>query len=121
MTTVSVDSSDTTAFQRTMILITVVLATTLYGMTIMVVSVLLPQMQGSLSATQDQISWVMTFNIVATAVVTPMTGWLAEKFGRRRLMLYGSGGFVVATVGCGVAGSPSLTTGAGRPGLVARA
>jgi DHA2 family multidrug resistance protein len=105
MTTVSVADTETTAFHRAMILTTVVLATTLYGMTIMVVSVLLPQMQGSLSATQDQIAWVMTFNILATAVVTPMTGWLAAKFGRRRLMLFGVSGFVLATIGCGLAGS----------------
>ena len=81
------------------------MATTLYSMTIMIVSVLLPQMQGSLSASQDQIAWVMTFNIVATAVVTPMTGWLAARFGRRNLMLCGVFGFTLATIGCGAAGS----------------
>ena len=48
-------------------------------MTILIVSVVLPQMQGSLSATPDQITWVMTFNILATAVVTPMSGWLAGR------------------------------------------
>ena len=105
MTSVSIAATETTPFQRSMILTSVVLATTLYGMTIMVVSVLLPQMQGSLSATQDQIAWVMTFNIVATAVVTPMTGWLAAKFGRRNVMLYGVLGFTLATIGCGVSGS----------------
>ena len=47
-------------------------------------SALLPQLQGALSATQDEISWVMTFNIVATAVATPATGWLADRFGQRR-------------------------------------
>ena len=105
MSSVSVRTGEPTAFQRAMILIAVVLATTLYAMTIMIVSVLLPQMQGSLSATQDQITWVMPFNIVATAVVPPMTGWLAARFGRRNLMLYGVLGFTLATIGCGAAGS----------------
>ncbi len=105
MSTLSLTETEPTAFHRAMILVTVTLATTLYGMTVLVVSVLLPQMQGSLSATQDQISWVMTFNIVATAVVTPTTGWLAAKFGRRNLMLYCVAGFTLATVGCGIGGS----------------
>ena len=105
MSSVSVRAGEPTAFQRTAILFAVVLSTTLYSMTIIIVSVLLPQMQGSLSASQDQIAWVMTFNIVATAVVTPMTGWLAARFGRRNLMLYGVLGFTLATIGCGAAGS----------------
>lgn len=93
------------ASQRWAILISVVLAVTLYGMTILIVTVLLPQMQGSLSATRDQIAWVMTFNILATAVVTPMTGWLAARFGRRNVMLGGVGGFAVSTIACGLADS----------------
>ena len=44
-------------------------------------STILPQMQGAMSATQDEIAWVMTFNILATAVVTPMTGWLVARSG----------------------------------------
>jgi MFS family permease len=62
--------------RRYLILAALVLATTLYATTILVVSVILPDMQGALSAAPDQIAWVMTFNIVATAVATPMTGWL---------------------------------------------
>ena len=65
-----------TVFRRWMIMLAITSSTTLYAMTILIVSVVLPQMQGSLSATPDQISWVMTFNILATAVVTPMSGWL---------------------------------------------
>ena len=94
--------------QRWAILFTLTLSVTLYGLTVLVVTVLLPQMQGALSATQDQIAWVMTFNILATAVVTPMTGWLAARFGRKRVMLGGTLGFTLATVGCG--GADSLTT-----------
>lgn len=97
--------AETTAFQRWIILATVVLATTLYSLAILVVSVLLPQMQGSLSVTQDEIAWVITFNILATAVVTPMTGWLTARFGRRNVMLWGTAGFTAATLGCGLSNS----------------
>ena len=54
---------------------------------VLISSALLPQLQGALSATQDEVSWVMTFNIVATAVATPATGWLADRFGQRQIMI----------------------------------
>ncbi len=97
--------SGLSTLRRALILAAVTLATTLYGTTVLVVSTVLPQMQGSLSATQDQISWAMTFNIVATAIVTPMTGWLTGRFGRRAVMLWGMAVFGVATLGCGFAAS----------------
>ena len=83
---------------------TVTTATALYAMTITIANVALPQIQGALSATQDQIAWIVTFNIVATAVGTPMTGWLTARFGQRRVMLYAVLGFSVATLMCGLAG-----------------
>ena len=52
-----------------------------------IANVALPQMQGDLSASIDQIAWVLTFNIVATAIATPPTGWLAARLGRKRLLL----------------------------------
>ncbi len=88
-----------------MILATVSVATALYAMTITIANVVLPQMQGTLSVTQDQISWTVTFNILATAVATPITGWLIGRFGRRRLMLYAVLGFTVASILCGAANS----------------
>lgn len=93
------------AFQRAMILATATLATMLVSMTLMIVSVIMPQLQGSLSATQDQVAWVITFNIIAIAVVTPMTGWLANRFGRRNVMIYSTIGFVAFTILCGTANS----------------
>ncbi len=93
------------AIHKWMLLVSVTLATTIYSMTVLIVSVVLPQMQGTLSATPDQISWVMTFNILATAVVTPITGWLTSRFGWRNVMLNGVLGFIVATVLCGQADS----------------
>ncbi len=89
-------------FHRTAILVTVTMSVALYAMTITIANVSLPQMQGALSATVDQIALVVTFNIVATAVATPMTGWLAARFGRRRTMLVAMGGFTVATLFCGL-------------------
>ena len=94
-----------TALQRALILLTLTFITMLYAMTVTIANVSLPQMQGSLSATQDQIAWVVTFNIVATAVATPTTGWLAARLGRRRLMIYAVVGFGIASVLCGLAGS----------------
>ncbi|HIN17107.1 MAG TPA: MFS transporter, partial [Gammaproteobacteria bacterium] len=74
-------------------------------MTVTVANVALPQMQGTFSATQDQVSWVITMNIVATAVVTPMAGWLVARFGERRLILFSVLGFALSSLACGVAQS----------------
>jgi len=97
--------ADTTFLQRAMVLATATLTTMLVGMMLLVTSVIMPQLQGSLSATQDQVAWVITFNIIAIAVVTPMTGWFANRFGRRRVMVWSTIGFVVATILCGTANS----------------
>ncbi|NDG05179.1 MAG: MFS transporter, partial [Alphaproteobacteria bacterium] len=72
--------------ERALILATCTLVTVLYAMTVTIANVSLPAMQGALSATPDQIAWVVTSNLVATAVATPMAGWLVARFGRRRLM-----------------------------------
>lgn len=105
MTAVAQSAEEIPPLRRWAILFAITLATTQYAMAILVVSVILPQMQGSLSATQDQIAWVMIFNILATAVMTPMTGWLAASFGRRRVMLVSMSGFALATVACGMSTS----------------
>ena len=100
--TASTATETMTPLRRAAILVTVVLATTLYGTTLLVVSTILPQMQGSFSATADEIAWAMTFNILATAIVTPMTGWLATRFGVRTTMVGSVAGFTVATLMCGI-------------------
>ena len=86
-----------------MILTTVTTVTATVAMTVTIANVSLPQIQGSLSATQDQIAWIVTFNIVATAVCTPLTGWLASRFGQRRVLLVGLFFFTVSTALCGIA------------------
>src|SRR6195952_1929759 len=94
-----------TATQRYLTLATVVLGSSLYGTALLTTSTVLPQMQGALSATQDEIAWAMTFNILATAVVTPMTGWLVSRFGAKHVMVWSVGCFTLATLLCGMAQS----------------
>ena len=65
----------------------VMLATLMQALDTTIANVALPDMQGSLSATQDQASWVLTSYIVAAAILTPVTGWLAARLGRRRLLI----------------------------------
>ena len=106
----SVDLAEETAAgmtpaQRYLTLTTVVLGSSLYGTALLTTSTILPQMQGALSATQDEIAWVMTFNILATAVVTPMTGWLVSRFGTKRVMIWSIACFTAATLLCGMAQS----------------
>lgn len=88
-----------------LILLTVQFTTLLFGVTITSVAVILPQMKGALSATQDQIAWIITFNLVATAVATPLTGWLSSKLGWRILMVSSIVGFTTASVLCGTVDS----------------
>src|SRR6187399_2672286 len=87
----------TTPTRRIMIMLSIILGSTLYSTTLLIASTLLPQMQGAMSATQDEVAWAMTFNILATAVVTPMTGWLVARFGRRGVMVGSMALFSVAT------------------------
>ncbi len=89
--------------ERYFVLGTVTLATMMFAMAVTNSYVVLPQMQGSLSATQDQIAWSVTFNLVAMAVMTPTSGWLANRFGRRAVMLCCVTGFSVSTLLCGTA------------------
>jgi DHA2 family multidrug resistance protein len=87
--------------RRYLILATVVLGCSLYSTALLTTSTILPQMQGAMSATQDEIAWAMTFNILATAVVTPMTGWLVARFGSKNVMVWGIFSFSLATLLCG--------------------
>src|SRR5260221_14511491 len=90
---------------RVMITGCVMLATIMQAVDTTIANVAIPYMQGSVSASQDQINWVLTSYIVAAAIMTPPTGWLADRFGRKRLFLSSVVGFVVASVLCGIASS----------------
>jgi DHA2 family multidrug resistance protein len=93
------------ALERALVLATCTAVTFLYAMTVTIANVSLPQMQGALSVTPDQIAWVVTSNIVATAVMTPLAGWLTSRFGRRQLCNWCVLGFGAASLGCGLADS----------------
>ena len=99
------DTSRSAEVRRWLILATCTGVCFLYAMTISIANVSLPQMQGAFSATQDQVAWVVTMNIVATAVITPMTGWLVVRFGERQLILWCLVMFGLASLGCGLANS----------------
>lgn len=71
-----------------------------------IVNVALPNMQGSFSASSDQISWVLTSYLIATAIMMPLTGFLTDILGRKRYLLMSIGGFVISSMLCGM--SPNL-------------
>src|SRR5580704_18402726 len=83
----------------------VILASFLQSIDTTIANVALPHIQGSVSATQDQIGWVLTSYIVAAAIMTPPTGFLAARFGIKRLFLTAVVGFTVASMLCGMAQS----------------
>src|SRR2546423_12503240 len=71
-----------------------------------VVNVSLPHIAGSLSATIDESTWALTSYLVANAIILPMTGWLASRFGRKRLLMLSVIGFTAASFFCGLAPTP---------------
>jgi DHA2 family multidrug resistance protein len=88
-----------------MITVSIMLATVIQAIDGTIANVALPHMQGNLSASQDQITWVLTSYIVAAGIATPLTGWLTDRFGLKRVFLASIAGFTMASVLCGVAGS----------------
>jgi DHA2 family multidrug resistance protein len=90
---------------RAAITVCVILATLMQALDTTIANVALPYMQGSVSATQDQIGWVLTSYIVAAAIMTPPTGYLSRRFGLKRLFLISVVGFTVASMLCGMAQS----------------
>lgn len=89
--------------RRALLTICTMTATIMQALDTTIANVALPYMQGSLSASQDQISWVLTSYIVAAAVMTAPTGWLSDRFGRKKLFLFCVGGFTVASLLCALA------------------
>lgn len=81
------------------------LATLMVTIDMTIANVALPHMQGSLSASQEQMTWVLTSYIVATAIMTPLSGWLSMKIGRKRLFLISVVSFVAMSLLCGIATS----------------
>ena len=90
---------------RTAITASIMLATFMQGVDTTIANVALPHMQGSFSCSQDQIAWVVTSYIVAAAIMTPLTGWLASRFGIKYVFLISVIGFTIASALCGAAAS----------------
>jgi DHA2 family multidrug resistance protein len=90
---------------RVMISVSTTLATLLYTVDMTIANVALPQIRGSLQATQDQVFWVLTSYIVASAIVTPLTTFLAARFGSRRILTFSVVGFTLCSMLCGLATS----------------
>jgi len=89
--------------RRTMVTICAMSATIMQALDTTIANVALPYMQGSLSASLDQINWVLTSYIVASAIMTAPIGWVAERFGRKRLFIVCAAGFTVASMLYGLA------------------
>jgi MFS transporter, DHA2 family, multidrug resistance protein len=89
--------------RRAMVTICAMSATIMQALDTTIANVALPYMQGSLSASLDQINWVLTSYIVASAIMTSPIGWVAERYGRKRLFIICAAGFTFASVLCGLA------------------
>jgi len=98
-------ATEITGSRRAFITVSVMLASIMQSLDTTIANVALPRIQGSLSATQDQMAWVLTSYIVAAAIMTPLSGWLAGQIGRKRVFLYSVAGFTFASMLCGLAQS----------------
>jgi DHA2 family multidrug resistance protein len=90
---------------RILVTITLMLASVMQALDGTIANVALPHIQGSLSATQDQMTWVLTSYIIAAAIMIPLSGWLAGQIGRRRVFLISIIGFTISSALCGLAQS----------------
>src|SRR6185436_3471539 len=98
-------TADGKPLHKGFITVSIMLATIMQALDTTIANVALPHMQGTLSATSEQISWVLTSYIVAAAIMTPPTGILASRFGRKRLFMISIAGFTIASMLCGIANS----------------
>src|ERR1700754_2308191 len=103
MTTAAASPIAVPGLRRNMVTICAMTATIMQALDTTIANVALPYMQGSLSASQDQINWVLTSYIVAAALMTAPVGWSANRFGRKRVFIICSAGFTFASVLCGLA------------------
>jgi DHA2 family multidrug resistance protein len=93
------------AASRGLITVSIMLATVMNSLDTTIANVALPHMAGSVSASADQITWVLTSYIVAAAIMTPLTGWLAGRLGRKTVFMVSILGFTFASALCGAAQS----------------
>jgi DHA2 family multidrug resistance protein len=105
LSSAAAQTADIDAPRRALITVSVMLASIMSSLDTTIANVALPRIQGSVSATQDQMAWVLTSYIVAAAIMTPLSGWLTGQIGRNRVFLYSVAGFTVTSMLCGVAQS----------------
>src|SRR5215204_7275323 len=91
--------------RRLLVTVAVMLAVLLQVLDTTIANVALPHMQASLGATQESINWVLTSYIVASAIALPISGWMADRVGRKRLLLISVVGFTISSVLCSMATS----------------
>ena len=89
--------------KRTWITLSVMLATVIQALDMTIANVALPHMQGTMGATQDQISWVLTSYTVASAIFMPLAGFVTARWRRKRVFMWSIVGFTLASVPCGAA------------------
>ena len=90
---------------RVPITIGLMLATVMNSLDSTIANVALPHMAGSVSAAPDQITWVLTSYLIAAAIMTPLSGWLSTRIGRKSMFLISIAGFTIASMLCGIAGN----------------
>jgi DHA2 family multidrug resistance protein len=88
---------------KAIITASIMAATAMQSLDSTIANVALPRMQGELSASQDQMGWVLTSYIVAAAITIPLSGWLATAFGCKRVLLVSIALFTAASMHCGMA------------------
>jgi len=103
MTAIAASASETPGTTRALVMIAAVLGTGMTALDMTIGAVALPHIGGTFSATKDQAGWVLTSYIVATAVMMPASGWLANRFGRKNVYVTALVGFIGASVLCGLA------------------
>ena len=86
-----------------LITLSIMLATIMQVLDTTIANVALPTMTGDLGASQDTINWVLTSYIVASAIMTPATGWISDKIGKREFFLISIAGFILTSMACGIA------------------
>src|ERR1700748_3402539 len=94
-----------TRTNRAAVTVCVMFATLMQALDTTIANVALPYIQGSVSASQDEITWVLTSYLVAAAIVTPATGFLTSRLGMKRVFLTSVAGFTAASMLCGIANS----------------
>ena len=106
--TISHDHPQIRVTHRGPVMFAVMAAMVMQTLDMTIANVALPHMQASLSATQDSVNWILTSYVLASAVTLPLTGWLARRFGERKLFMWSTLGFVFASFLCGLAHSMGL-------------